>query len=279
MTSIQWLDRPTLRNPVAIVAFQGWGDAGNASSMASDHFLEELDGSVFATVDSDDFFDFQVARPQIELDEDGRRLLDWPDTLFHVLPMLDKDLVVVSGPEPHNRWKRYCQDVAEVLASVGVTKVATLGAFVGQVPHTLPVPLVGVSDDSAWLAAHGLAPSEYEGPTGMVGVLNQYLAPRGFDVISVWAAVPHYISSQEYPPAALALVEKACEILELEVDVTDLREAADEMTAEVDSAISDPEMRDYVSRLETQALAEQIGIEPVDPDRLVDEIERFLRND
>ncbi len=279
MTSIQWLDRPTLNNPIALIAFQGWGDAGNASTLAIEHLLDSFDSNVFALLDSDDFFDFQVARPQIELDDDQHRIIEWPDTVFHRIPLDTRDLVIVTGPEPHNRWKRFCQDLAEVLASVGVTDVVTLGAFVGQVPHTLPVPLIGVSEEPITSSTHGLPQSDYEGPSGILGVLNHYLAPRGFDVLGIWAAVPHYISAQEYPPAALALLEKTSDIFGIDVDLTDLKEAADEMTEEIDAAIDDPDMRDYVTRLETHALSEKIGIGPVDPDLLVDEIEKYLRND
>jgi hypothetical protein len=152
-----------------------------------------------------------------------------------------------------------------------VTRAVTLGAFIGQVAHTLPVPLIGSATRPDTLAIHGLLPSGYEGPTGIVGVLNHALGGAGIEVVSVWAAVPHYLSNQEYPPATEALAEKASELLGVSLDIGDLVAARRQFLSTVDSAIEgNTELEEYVARLEQDAATE-------DPEELVEEIERFLR--
>lgn len=278
MDRVTWEKRPLLRDPVALVAFEGWGDAGESSSMAVRHLIDEFDADRVATIDSDDFFDFQVRRPEIEFDHEGTREVHWPDSEVWAIRLDDtaRDLVVVTGHEPHARWKAFTRDLVTVLDSLGVHTVMTLGAFVGQVPHTLPVPLVGSSSHQALLERHSLFASGYEGPTGIVGVLNQSFTVAGFETVSVWAAVPHYLSNQEYPPGGLALLDKAVEILDLDLDTSDLTVASAEFRQQVDDALEDSEILDYVQELESQSLTGEDGIDPAE--RLVEEIERFLED-
>ncbi|MEX2654795.1 MAG: PAC2 family protein [Acidimicrobiia bacterium] len=273
-----WEQHPVLRDPAAIVAFEGWGDAGESSSAAARHLIESTDSERIASIDADEFFDFQVRRPVILLDEDGTREIAWPETeIWHVtVPWSARDLVVVTGPEPHARWKMFSTDLIGVLRTLGVRQAVTLGAFVGQVPHTLPVPLIGSGADSDTLAQHALFASDYEGPTGIIGVLNAAMSGAGIETLSVWAAIPHYLSQQEYPPGALALIDKALEILGFEVDTTDLALAADEFREQVEAAMDDVEIREYVEELETQTLTDETVADPVE--RLVEEIEDFLRD-
>jgi proteasome assembly chaperone (PAC2) family protein len=278
MESVIWEERPVLRNPVALVAFEGWGDAGGASSMAVDHLVDLLAGFRFARIDADEYFDFQVRRPNVEIGEGGVREIEWPDISMYALtvPGADRDIVVLTGDEPSARWKRFCREVGEVFASVGVSEVVTLGAFIGQVPHTLPVPLIGVASDPGTLEEHQLFPSDYEGPTGIIGVLNQSLSERAFAVISVWAAVPHYLSNQEYPPGGLALLDKALEIFEITLDTSDLMVDAVDFRDQVDQAVQDSDLKEYIDGLEAESLT---GDEDVDPaERLVEEIEKFLND-
>lgn len=278
MDRVVWEQQPKLRDPIAIVAFEGWGDAGESSSMAVRYLVDEFDAVRIARIDSDDFFDFQVRRPEIELDHTGTRDVLWPDSEVWVVrpPGCDHDIVIVTGHEPHARWKAFTSDVTSVLVTVGVTKVVTMGAFVGQVPHTLPVPLVGSSSHPELLERHHLFTSGYEGPTGIVGVLNHAFQSEGFDTISVWAAVPHYLSNQEYPPGGLALLDKALEILDLSIDTSDLTVASAEFRQQVDHALEDSDIVDYVQELESQTLTGDDGIDPAE--RLVEEIERFLED-
>ncbi len=276
MEDVVWEERPVLLDPVAVIAYEGWGDAGESASGAAGSLLDQLAGFRFATIDPERYFDFQVARPLVELDETGTRNIEWPDTEFHAVSASSRDLVVVTGMEPHTMWKTYTAQVIAVLRELGVSEVLTMGAFIGEVAHSVPVPLVGVSNEPEMIETHNLIASGYEGPTGIIGVLNAALAADGFTVLSVWAAVPHYLTSQEYPPGALALFDKIVEFTGIDVDRSELALAADDFKREVDEAIDDPEMRSYVADLESQALADDSGADP--GERLLDEIERFLRD-
>lgn len=278
MDFVIWEERPVLRDPVAFVAFGGWGDAGGSSTMAVDHLIDLLAGYRFAQVDSDEFFDFQVRRPQVEIGEGGVRQIEWPDVSLHALtvPGADRDIVVLTGDEPSARWKQFSRQVCEVFEAVGVNEVVTLGAFIGQVPHTLPVPLVGVASEPDLLEEHQLFPSDYEGPTGIIGVLNQAFVDRGMTMLSVWAAVPHYLSNQDYPPGGLALLDKALEIAGITLDTSDLQVDAVDFRGRVDEAVEDSDLREYIDGLEAESLT---GDEDIDPaERLVEEIERFLND-
>jgi proteasome assembly chaperone (PAC2) family protein len=277
MESVIWDEHPVLRDPVAIIAFEGWGDAGNASSTAVDYLVELLAGFRFARIEPDEFYDFQVRRPNVEIDEGGTRRIDWPEVSFHALTVAgaDRDLVVVTGDEPSSRWKAFTRAMVDVLAGVGVTEAVTLGAFVGQVPHTLPVPLMGVASDARRIEEHQLFASDYEGPTGIVGVLNTVLGVAGIDVMSVWAAVPHYLSGQEYPPGALALLDKALELAGVSLDTSDLLVDVAEFRHQVDNAVQDSDLKEYIEGLEAETLT---GDEDVDPaQRLLEEIEKYLQ--
>ena len=278
MDRVIWEQHPVLRDPVAIIAFEGWGDAGESSSAAARHLIESEDAERLATIDADEFFDFQVRRPVVLLDDGGDREIAWPETeIWLVSPAwAPRDLVVVTGPEPHARWKLFATDLVEILRTLGVRRVVTMGAFIGQVPHTLPVPLVGSGTDRETLERYALFSSDYEGPTGIVGVLNTILDGMGIDTVSVWAAVPHYLSQQEYPPGALALLDKALDIIGIDIDTTELTLAVSEFRQQVEAAMADTEIREYVEELESQTLGGDEGSDPLGS--LVEEIEDYLRD-
>lgn len=278
MDNVVWEEQPVLNDPIAVIAFQGWGDAGSSASMTADFLIDALAGFRFARVDPDEFFDFQVRRPFVELDEEGRRQIDWPDIVFHALsaPGLGRDLVVVTGDEPHARWKAFGGSVGRILTAVGVKEVVTLGAFIGQVPHTLPVPVIGVSDDPSILEEYQLFPSDYEGPTGIVGVLNSLLGSQGFTVTSLWAAVPHYLANQDYPPGGAALLDRVLDITGLRIDTSELVEEAAEFRSQVDVAVRDSDLEEYVEGLEAETLTGDVEADPAE--KLVEEIERFLND-
>jgi len=270
MSSLQWLDRPVLEDPVALVAFEGWGDAGESASQAGAEFLNRHEAELIAVIDSDEHFDFQVRRPVIEMDPTGIRSISWPRNEIYHVREAERDLIVILGEEPHYRWKAFTTSLVDALTSLGISRAVTMGSFIGQVAHTLPVPLVGSATRPDTLAIHGLMSSGYEGPTGIVGVLNHALGHSGIDVISVWAAVPHYLSNQEYPPAAEALAVKASELVGVSLDISNLTSATRQFLSTVDSAIEgNTELEEYVERLEQEADDDQGG-------QLVDEIEKFL---
>jgi hypothetical protein len=273
MASLQWLDRPVLRDPVALMAFEGWGDAGESASQAVASFIEHSDAEIIAVIDPDDHFDFQVRRPMVQLDSEGVRSITWPRNEIHVVRGDERDVVIVLGEEPHYRWKVFTSDLVDALTSLGVSRTITIGAFIGQVAHTLPVPIVGSSTRPDTLALHGLLPSGYEGPTGILGVLNHALGNGGIDVISIWAAVPHYLSNQEYPPATEALAVKAAELAGITLDMGDLALETRQFLSTVNEALEgNDELQKYVERLEEEA---DVDIEH--NEHLMEEIEDFLR--
>jgi hypothetical protein len=208
------------------------------------------------------------------LEEGGTRRLDSPENEIHVIRRPDHDLVVVIGEEPNYKWKAFTKALVDALVSLGVTRAVMLGAFIGQVAHTLPVPLIGTATRPDTLALHGLLPSGYQGPTGILGVLGQALGNAGIDVVSVWAAVPHYLSNQDYPPAVEALTAKASELLEAAIDIGDLSSKSRQFRDTVDEAIeANLELQQYVEQLENEAVEEGVHLE-----RLVEEIEDFLKD-
>ncbi len=273
MPILEWLKRPTLREPVALLAFSGWGDAGESSTDAARFLVASYDAETIGRFDSDSFFDFQVNRPVVSLDESGVRSITWPTTEILVVRLEDRDIVVVLGEEPNYNWKGFVAELGDALVGLGVKTAVTLGAFAGQVAHTVPVPVVGSASSSGTITAHGLLPSRYVGPTGIVGVLNQTLTSRQIQVISLWAAVPHYLSNQAYPPGVEALLRKAAEIVGFTLEMDDLTERSDEFRSNVDAAVYESdELADYVHQLETEGMEDED-----DGDELVEEIERYFR--
>ncbi len=279
MPHLEWVRRPELRSPVAVLAFSGWGDAGDASTDAARHLIASLEGDAFARIDPDEFYEFQSRRPEVEMTEAGVRTIHWPRNEFHALHHPDGDLVVVLGEEPHLRWRAFGSAVCEVLDTLGVQRALLLGAFLGQVPHTVPVPLVGSSPNPILLSENGVSSSRYEGPTGIVGSLTHQLTESGIATMSVWAAVPHYLSNQPYPPAVYTLVRKAMAILGLTLETSELAVAAAEYKFNVDAVIAgNEELSEYVKKLEAAVDDdEEQEIEPDPAVDLVEEIERFLR--
>ena len=275
MPSLNWLSHPKLRDPVALLAFSGWGDAGESSSDAVRHLIAAHEAETIATFDADPFFDFQVSRPVVTLDSGGVRSISWPTTELLVVRLEDRDLVVCLGEEPNYNWKRFTSEVVAALRELGIQRAVTVGAFVGQVAHTVPVPVIGSSSNASVVGAHGLLPSRYEGPTGIVGVLTHALESGGIATISLWAAVPHYLSNQTYPPGVEALVRKAAEVLELTLETGDLARRSEEFRANVDAAVDgSDELTHYIRRLEVSGMDEPAE----SAEELVQEIERYLRD-
>lgn len=274
MPTFEWVSRPALRDPLAVLAFSGWGDAGDASSDAARFLVSEFDAETIGRFDSDPFFDFQVNRPVVSLDDSGVRSISWPTTEISSVELPERDVLVVIGDEPNYNWKRFVGELCDALLEMGVDTAISLGAFVGQVAHTLPVPVVGSSSSARMVATHGLLPSRYEGPTGIVGVLTQALANCGIDTISLWAAVPHYLSNQTYPPGVEALVRKVSEIAGLTVDPGRLQRRSAAFRRRVEAALNESdELAEYVRDLEAEGMDEEESAED-----LVDEIERYLRD-
>jgi len=281
MDPIHRLHRPTLRAPRALLAWEGWNDACDAASGAAAFLLDQWDDiEPFAVVEPEEFYDFQVRRPRVEVDEGGTRSLEWPTTRAYALDFGEAphDALVVVGEEPSLRWKTYTRSIGQILAEADVDMIVTLGAFIGQVPHTIPVPIVGVATDSALVEEHGLMGSRYEGPTGIVGVMLEACREIGIPAISLWAATPHYLAANPNPRAMLALLDCAAGVMEIPFDTAELEKVAVDFDERVEAAMeANEEFVDYVRRLEEEADAEP-G-KPLDPqasDQMISEIEDFL---
>ena len=266
-----------LRSPILIAAFEGWNDAGEASSTAARYVRDHFEAEHVATIDAEDFFDFTVARPNVCIDDNDARQIVWPSTGIHVarIPRSAHDLVCAIGHEPQLRWRTFVDHLAITAEAFGATMVCTLGALLTDVPHSRPTQVYGGTDDADLARRLDLSPSTYEGPTGIVGVLAAGLRDRGVSTASFWASVPAYVSNVPSPKAALALVERLCQVLEVDVPRTDLEIAAAAYVRQVTELVAEDDgTMEYVEQLEADFDEETAD----DPDSLVAEVEDFLRN-
>jgi len=279
-----------LRQPILVMAFSGWNDAAEAATTAA-RFLGQLwPSQPLASVDPEEFYHFGLSRPYVRFKADSRdeREIVWPSTDFSLSrpSALDRDLIVGVAIEPHLRWRTYCGAVLELVRRSGATLVLTLGALLAEVPHTRPVRLVGGAYDPELAAKLGIRPTRYEGPTGIVGVLNTLCREEGVPTASLWANVPHYVSGIENPKAALALVRRVLTLLGADADVSELVEATQRFEGNLEEVVrQNPKIAEYVRKLEVRPPEEGEGVEPVaahgdelpPSGDLVAEIEQFLR--
>jgi proteasome assembly chaperone (PAC2) family protein len=276
-------ERPTLERPVLIGAFRGWNDGGQAATLAAGYLARLWGAERFADIDPELFVDFQATRPQVSLDEGQTRRIEWPENTFYRarIPEANRDAVLLVGVEPNYRWRTFTDLVAELARDLGVEMVITLGALLADVPHTRPAPVTGAATDPKLVDELGLQLSRYEGPTGIVGVLLDACRRTSIPSVSLWAAVPHYVSLAPSPRAARALCERLSGLLGVNVDVGELREAEGSYVEQVSEAVaSDSETAAYVEELEQRAdsldLLEESGGLP-SGEALAAEIARFLR--
>jgi predicted ATP-grasp superfamily ATP-dependent carboligase len=271
--------RPTLQRPVLIAAFRGWNDGGQGASLAGAYLARQWQAKQFAEIDPEEFFDFQATRPTVRLDEGLTRRLDWPENaVYHSpIPGADRDALLLLGVEPNLRWQRFAGLVVELAVDLGVELVVSLGALLADVPHTRPAPVTGSASDQALVEQLGLQLSRYEGPTGIVGVLHDAFRNAGVPSVSLWAAVPHYVSLAPSPKAALALCKRLGQLLEVRIETKELAEAAESYQQQVTEAVAtDEETAAYVEELEQRADA--ITEESIPSgDSLAAELTRFLR--
>jgi predicted ATP-grasp superfamily ATP-dependent carboligase len=283
MQPLIWDRRPNgLRAPAMVCAFEGWNDAGDAASGAVAFLASALDARSFARIDSEEFYDFQANRPCIRFDEHHTREIEWPTVeIFEAqAPRAPRDLVLVQGVEPSMRWRAFSTHLVDLAEALGVQVVVSLGALLGDVPHTRPVALSGHASDAALLERLGIQASSYEGPTGIVGVLHTACARAGLPSASLWASVPHYVAAAANPKAALALLRRVEVLIGVSVDVSELESSAADYERQVGIAVSsDPDIQAFVERLE-QATDSEEQATPADVpsgDIIASEFQRFLR--
>jgi proteasome assembly chaperone (PAC2) family protein len=276
--SLTWEQRPELRRPVLVAGFEGWNDAASAASEAAGWLTRQFGATKIASMDPEEHFDFQSARPTVELVDGVTRDLKWPATEFFAVPVDARDLVVLRGVEPNLRWPSFCREVLGVAGETGCEMVVTLGALLADVPHTRPVRVTGATTDPELMASLHLQRSRYEGPTGIVGVLHDTARAAGIASASLWAPVPHYVSTPPNPLATRALLDRLGELLGAPFELGDLDELSQAWQTRVDEVVSeDDDVRTYVGQLEERYDTEAETDVP-SGETLAAEVEQFLRD-
>jgi len=283
---VRWLAEPTLDRPVVIAGFTGWNDAGDAASTALTTMVESWNADVLAEIDPEAFTDFATVRPQVRLDQDRNRSIIWPTVGVWSASLPGTDVILILGPEPALRWRLFSEQITGIADRFGATMAISLGALLADVPHSRAVPLIGTASDDSLIERFDLQRSQYEGPTGIVGVLHDALHRAGLPTASLWAAVPGYASQVPSPKAAMALVDRACSMIGTPPPLSLLASGAAEYDARVAALIGDDDdMAEYLSRLEQLADENDATDEddlssapPIDPDELMNEVEQFLRD-
>jgi proteasome assembly chaperone (PAC2) family protein len=274
---MEFEDWPDLTDPVLVAAFEGWNDAGDAATGAVEHLELTWQARSLAEIDPDDYYDFQVNRPTVSQVDGVSRRISWPTTRLSVCRPAgaDFDLVLIRGIEPNMRWRTFCDELVDAMRELGVRTVVTLGALLADSPHTRPTPVTGTSYDAPSAARYGLEKSRYEGPTGIVGVLQEACVLAGIPAISFWAAVPHYVAQPPNPKATIALLHRVEEVLDIAVPLGELPGQADDWQKLVDEmADEDEDVRDYIRNLEERDDGE---MREASGDSIAREFERYLR--
>jgi proteasome assembly chaperone (PAC2) family protein len=272
--------RPELRRPVLIAAFRGWNDGGQGATLGGGYLAKQWGAESFAEIDPENFYDFQAVRPNVSLEDGLTRKLEWPsNTFLHApIPGLDRDAVILLGVEPNLRWKTYSSLVLEVVQDLEVELVVTLGSLLTDVPHTRAAPVSAAASDPALVEELGVEPSRYEGPTGIVGIVLDACRHAGLPAVSLWAAVPHYVSLAPSPRAALALCRRLGELIGTDIDLAELEQAGEEYSEQVTEAVaSDAETAAYVEELERRVDMMDAAEDLPTGESLAAELTRFLR--
>jgi proteasome assembly chaperone (PAC2) family protein len=268
-----------------VMAFSGWNDAGEAATGAIDHVLaawqneaNDVVPELIADIESEDFYDLQVNRPHIFIDESQVRNISWPTTeIFGIqLPSFERDLVVVKGVEPSMRWKSFTRELLDLADDLEVSLVVTLGSLLADVPHTRPIGVSGSGAHPDIAKRLGVEVSRYEGPTGILGIIGDGCMRRGIDAVSLWAAIPHYASGSPSPKASLSLINALEDFLLIDIPSADLPEAAEEWEKDVtEMATEDSDIAEYVKALEDSKDAAELP--DVSGDSIAKEFERYLK--
>ena len=269
---------PELASPILIAAFEGWNDAADAASSVVDHLIKVWDARVVAAIDPEDFYDFQMNRPVVGTDASGMRRITWPSTQIAVArpPGAHRDVILLRGIEPNMRWRQFCAELLAASDELGTELVVTLAALLADTPHTRPIPVTGTATEPELADRLKLEQSNYEGPTGIVGVFQDACTQMDIPAVSFWAAVPHYVAQPPCPKATLALIGQLEDLLEISIPLADLPEEGRAWERGVDElAEEDEEIGDYVRALEetrdTAELPEASG------EAIAREFERYLK--
>jgi proteasome assembly chaperone (PAC2) family protein len=280
------LDRtPRLERPIMVTAFTGWNDAAEASSLALKTMGEAWNAEPFGSFDSEEFFDFQVTRPHIQLVEGVTRDIQWPQNVLRATEAAPEEtggrgVILLSGPEPNLRWKTFSNAVVELGREMNVETIVTMGALLADVPHSRPVSVAANAQDPELIKGLDLTASRYEGPTGLTGVLHRICADSGIPSISFWASTPHYLPAVPSAPAAIALLERFSDLTGISVDTSELDRNAGDYQEQISAAVSrDSDLASYVQMLEERYDSQAEGTRDLPSgDDLAQELEDFLRD-
>jgi proteasome assembly chaperone (PAC2) family protein len=302
MEHVRWLGQPTLQRPTLVAAFTGWNDAADAASNSVRHLIEAWQAKPLAEIDPEEFTDFATVRPHVRLTPEQQRMIVWPTVGLWSASTPGGDVILLLGPEPALRWRLFTEQVVAIAERFEASLVLTLGALLADVPHSRPVQLIGTSTDQEVIDRFDLQRSRYEGPTGIVGVLQDACTRASLPTASLWAAVPAYASQVPSPKASLALVRRACEMLGTPTPVGQLQSEANDYDDRVSAFVADDnDLIGYVARLETLSdsgdlddldddydddddtvggeSADDLGAAgEVDSEELMAEVERYLRD-
>lgn len=277
-----WRSQPDLRNPVLVAAFEGWNDASEAASDAAVWLVQHFDATAVAGIDPEEFINFQEHRPRIQLTDGVTRQLQWPGNEFYAatVPGADRDLVVLLGIEPSMRWRTFCDAIIEAATELECSQIVTFGSLLADAPHTREPSVTGISPDPDLSRRLELAPSTYEGPTGIVGVLQDACRRQDIPAVSLWVPVPHYIATPPNPVAIRALLSRFDRLVGFSLDLSELDAHAEAWRSQVDAIVADDdEAREYVHQLEEEAdRADAFATGPIPSgDSIAAELEAYLR--
>ncbi len=277
MSELTWHTVPPLRRPLLLMAYEGLFDAGASATAALEWIRDHTDATLIAEIDAEPFFNFQEHRPLVSL-EDGKRTITWPSTeVWACKTDGARDLVVMIGVEPHLMWRSFADHVVEVARRSGAEITATIGAMVALAVHSRPFPITGSAANPELARRMNLGQPSYQGPTGVVGVINERLDHFGLAVMSLRVSVPHYVPAPPNPKATQALLRRIEQTSGVPTKYEELDSDAAEWVRRVDAAVvSDAESQSYVSRLESQIDSDEESLPSGDD--LAAELEAFLRD-
>ncbi len=290
MDNVEFDREPPANLTTLVIAFGGWIDAGRAATGALRHLVRDLPAERLARIDPEEFFAFTQERPEVRLRADGGRDILWPQSEFFASSPADGQdgLLLFCGPEPHLKWRTYTKAFLDVAERCGVKRIVSIGALLAGAPHTRPVRVTGRCTDSAsrsLLEAWGIyRPPTYEGPTGISSVVLDAAERRGIQHVGFMGQAPHYLQGSENPAATQALVSHVARLLHLSPDMSNFAEAIEDFRKQCDRAVArDRATREHVKQLEQEydaAAGEErppISSEDLDPEKLMREVEDFLR--
>lgn len=258
------------------MAFEGWNDAADAATDALEHLMRTYPTEEIYTFDTESFYDFQSVRPRMLVNDEGERDLVWPTTSMTKITMPERDVIVITGPEPNYRWREYTTMLISAVRSVNPSLVIVMGAMLSDAPHSRPVPVNGMSGVDGLIDRLGLGELNYEGPTGISGVITVALRRAYIPYLSLWAQVPHYVASNPNPKVVLALLSKIELALDVVIDLGDIPSLAMAWQNDVDELASeDIEVVEYIEQLERQQDREDL---PISGDSIAAEFEQYLRH-